>query len=538
MSGVVAAVSAISLTTVAYGAAIGAAMGGISAAIQGGDIGMGILGGAIGGGVTGGLGSGLGSMIGAQAGTFGGIATGALSTAAGGAVNAAITGADPLNGAMMGAVTGGISGGMGAFDVQADASGMSPGESQGLDSVQANQMASGELPQGPTQGGLTLDATITQPQSGVQFVPDSISATELPASATDALHGDLVQEAASALQDGNMAKFREFDSMPQVQEAAKSLAGARDSGQLVMSQPDGSGLSQIGNQVSDSYVPGLPIDQNMNNIGSNAAQSQWDTSGTSNYSARYDPQVASQGMGAQAAKPNVPQWQQDARAWGSKPISSLWSNSTPAVPGAAVVPGAAPAAAPWGTTGVNWVDTPVNWIQNNKMLAAGGGLSLLSAMNSDSGQQSSPGGPAGSASPSFNKPLPQYGYLQPGGNVTQFRQVAQRPGGLSASQTWGYNAQGQMVPVSTDANGNLTQVQGMKRGGPVHGGQDDTIPIMAARGEYVIPADVVSGLGDGYTGAGAKKLDDMVANIRGHKGSPKKLPKKSKPSATDYLRRA
>lgn len=536
---VAATVAAISIETVAMGAAIGAAMGGISAAIQGGDIGMGILGGAIGGGVTGGLGSGLESLIGAQAGTFGGVATGALSTAAGGAVNAAITGSDPLNGALMGAVTGGIAGGTGAFDTQAAARGMDPSSAQGLDAAQANQIASGELPMGPTQGGLTLDATITQPQQAVSFVPNSISATELPVSATDALHGDLVSKATEALQEGNMAKFHEFDNLPQVQEAAKSLAGARDAGQLVMSQPDGSGISQIAGPVSDAYVPSGTIDPKLNLADSRLADARWDATGSSNYASNYDPQISSPAMGANAARPNVPQWQQDARAWGSKPIDSLWKSNSPTV--ASPVAGAAPvapAAAPWGNTGVTWVDQPLNWVQNNKILAAGGGLSLLGALSGDSSQQTPAANPTGTMNPSFNKPLQQYGYLQPGGNVTQYRQVSQRPSGLAAGQTWGYNAQGQMVPVSTGANGALVQAQGMKHGGPVHGGQDDVIPINGAPGEYMIPADVVSGLGDGYSDAGAKKLDKLVANVRQHKGAPKKLPKKSKPNAAGYLRSA
>lgn len=67
------------------------------------------------------------------------------------------------------------------------------------------------------------------------------------------------------------------------------------------------------------------------------------------------------------------------------------------------------------------------------------------------------------------------------------------------------------------------------------GGQDDKIPAFLSDGEYVIPADSVSHLGDGNNTAGAKKLDMMIQNIRKHKGSSIKLPPKAK-SLTDYMR--
>lgn len=69
------------------------------------------------------------------------------------------------------------------------------------------------------------------------------------------------------------------------------------------------------------------------------------------------------------------------------------------------------------------------------------------------------------------------------------------------------------------------------------GGQDDTISAKLSAGEYVIPADVVSSLGDGNTDAGAKHLDSMLKNVRKHKSSAMKkgvLPPKAK-SPLAYL---
>ena len=61
-------------------------------------------------------------------------------------------------------------------------------------------------------------------------------------------------------------------------------------------------------------------------------------------------------------------------------------------------------------------------------------------------------------------------------------------------------------------------------------GTSDSVPAMLARGEFVIPADVVSGLGNGSNDAGAKILDEFMRVIRTHKQKhdAKRLPPDSK----------
>ena len=61
-------------------------------------------------------------------------------------------------------------------------------------------------------------------------------------------------------------------------------------------------------------------------------------------------------------------------------------------------------------------------------------------------------------------------------------------------------------------------------------GTSDSVPAMLATGEFVIPADVVSGLGNGDNDAGAKVLDEFMRTIRVHKRSakPHQLPEDSK----------
>lgn len=61
-------------------------------------------------------------------------------------------------------------------------------------------------------------------------------------------------------------------------------------------------------------------------------------------------------------------------------------------------------------------------------------------------------------------------------------------------------------------------------------GTSDSIPAMLANGEFVIPADVVSSLGNGSNDSGAKVLDEFLKTIRHHKrdANPNKLPPDSK----------
>ena len=42
----------------------------------------------------------------------------------------------------------------------------------------------------------------------------------------------------------------------------------------------------------------------------------------------------------------------------------------------------------------------------------------------------------------------------------------------------------------------------------------DQQPVAVSPGEYIVPADVVSGLGDGSSDAGAEELDQMLDDVR------------------------
>ena len=60
-------------------------------------------------------------------------------------------------------------------------------------------------------------------------------------------------------------------------------------------------------------------------------------------------------------------------------------------------------------------------------------------------------------------------------------------------------------------------------------GTSDSVPAMLARGEYVIPADVVSNIGNGDNEAGAEIMDEFLRVVRSHKrnADPDDLPEDS-----------
>jgi hypothetical protein len=117
------------------------------------------------------------------------------------------------------------------------------------------------------------------------------------------------------------------------------------------------------------------------------------------------------------------------------------------------------------------------------------------------------GGPRGMAQ---GRPMPQQGGLQ--GMQQQGRpQMPQRPRDPKTA----YYQYGN-VPQAKAAGG-LSQVQSMQIGGGADGRSDD-VNALLSDGEYVFDAEAVAMLGNGSSKAGAKKLDDMRAKLRQHKG--------------------
>jgi hypothetical protein len=104
-----------------------------------------------------------------------------------------------------------------------------------------------------------------------------------------------------------------------------------------------------------------------------------------------------------------------------------------------------------------------------------------------------------------------------------------------------YAAQGQGMAMGGMARGGISHLGGYSDGGrmlkgPGDGMSDDIPaniggkqPARLADGEFVVPADVVSHLGNGSTDAGAKKLYKMMAAVRKARTGNSKQGKKIKP---------
>ena len=136
-------------------------------------------------------------------------------------------------------------------------------------------------------------------------------------------------------------------------------------------------------------------------------------------------------------------------------------------------------------------------------------------------------------------------------------------GGIRSLMAQGYAAGGQLEPEemkaqeviemarralqgqSQDPHGDLSQfiatygpeaLQSLAGGGKVQGpggGMDDMVTadmngqkVLLSPDEFVVPADVVSGLGDGSSEAGARKLHAMMARVRSQRTGTTKQPKK------------
>jgi hypothetical protein len=99
----------------------------------------------------------------------------------------------------------------------------------------------------------------------------------------------------------------------------------------------------------------------------------------------------------------------------------------------------------------------------------------------------------------------------------------QQGGGQPQSPDSGIGAapQSQATPPGMAAGGMLS--------GPGDGQSDSIMPtnnanVRVADGEYVLPADVVSSIGNGSSKAGANKLDGAMAQLRQHKYGRMKQP--------------
>ncbi len=157
---------------------------------------------------------------------------------------------------------------------------------------------------------------------------------------------------------------------------------------------------------------------------------------------------------------------------------------------------------------------------------AGGGIVALS----------NGGGPVERMS-IMNTAINPQGGMYPQGMIdkTQYATPSQRPASMEIVETEpAYQRSNPLIAAAGMARGGIADLGGYSDGGRMlkgpGDGMSDSIPAVIGRkqparladGEFVVPADVVSHLGNGSTDAGAKKLYAMMDKVRAARTGKKK----------------
>ena len=220
-------------------------------------------------------------------------------------------------------------------------------------------------------------------------------------------------------------------------------------------------------------------------------------------------------------------------------LADLGVQSASAVPSAAIPAAAAPTVTPQTGfmdifKGVGDSDTRGFGqrvgdyiVQNPKMAAAIGGGAMNTLFNNP--EVDIPG------EEKYKGPLSRFRY-----NPDTYRPAYAGGGGITDIDL-GTRAQLSSSPVTMMASGGISDLGGYSDGGRLlkgpGDGMSDSIPAKIGRkqparladGEFVVPADVVSHLGNGSTDAGAKQLYAMMDKVRRARTGTKKQGKEINP---------
>jgi hypothetical protein len=115
----------------------------------------------------------------------------------------------------------------------------------------------------------------------------------------------------------------------------------------------------------------------------------------------------------------------------------------------------------------------------------------------------------------FNRPMRSWNW----DTLSAAAKMQNLPVGSYIARNWDKVGGGMYDNPAEEPTQNLARggaLTRLARGGG--SGRDDTIPARLSDGEYVMDAETVALLGDGSTSDGARRLDEMRAKIRQHKG--------------------
>jgi len=463
----------------------GAAIGAASSAIGGGNPLVGAVTGGIGGGLGDVLGGGINSALGlglsdSTASLLGGAVAGAGSSA--------LQGRDPITGAITGAVGAGISG-MGGLGIEnADLNRAVAGATRGF----GNALTAGQSPsEALTAGGLSGLGGLATGFLGANplGLPTLTSTSFLPGTNATSTPGAIPTPAALAAADASTAA-------PGTADGSGSADTTGGAGADTTRGP----LMQVAN-AAPQFNGGMPLNSILNPSGLEGAQ----------------PLSASDlsfGGSLQAIAP-VSQFNNgvpitgvlnSANQQGLQPLSESdleYGQSR----GALTDTAGAAAPASGSTLG-----------RLAPLLAGGAAIAALSGMGS---------GSKTTASPAVQQavgtlPASQQAYLNRPGVTWDWDKLAADAASNNLtldqfiSRNWNRVTGGEYNKAPAMAQGGLNAMARFVRGGGT--GRSDQIDAKLSDGEYVIDAETVAMLGDGSSRAGAKKLDEMRAAIRRHKG--------------------
>ena len=519
------------------GAALGAGIGAIGAGITGGDVGKGALSGAVSGAVTGGIAPGLGGATAGLGGTASGAITGGVAGAAGSAAGAAAVGEDAGTAALMGGGIGAVGGALGGAakgPATADAgvtTGVEGSPATGAEGVSPTNTPSGpqgnyakspfangaptmELPNSSTAAmSPTANSLVGAPTSsglggqltdnlgnassayGQQIVsnPMGIAKSALPDLATGAYYGGGLDtqyptEAPTVTQDIGGAPLSEYYQRTD-DPARKTLPKYYAAGGGI-----GSILNAVENKpkplLNESAPSSQAQPQGMNKfagMGFEAAKI-----GDQTYQAQLQAQQPQQ---PQQPQVGIPRPQQPMPQPPITPIQTLNQQNRPmfyAAGGAVQGTGQA--------SGTDMFNQQVRALAAQKVKEhyAQQARELLAQQQQTQQQQASQSRSQvinttnDGRGNSVSNIQPSFGYAQ---------------GGMAQDNLGGYSHGG--IAGLTRGPGD-----GVSDSIPAEIGTSGKQPARLADGEFVIPARIVSELGNGSTEAGAKSLQAMVDRVQ------------------------
>jgi hypothetical protein len=452
------------------------------------------------------------ALAGTSAAGMGGILAGAGAGALIGGVSAGLQGGDVGKGALFGGVGGAFSGGMGAYDAIAPIDALNP-------------ITGEELTQQAIKSSMVPNPDVNAGLAGTtQMVPNQINPATLTASSTPAQF-DQVAKTAGVFAEG----------APEL--AGRGLAAAPSGGASTYYSGLGSGMTDMAKKAAILAAPGIGAQMGADTYDENGIP----TGQSSSTLDRISPNFRAQ----EPARPN-PYYTANYPDYKKNPYTGMAGGGAVAFANRGIVqdlPRSSGAdvgtysdsdpntrnldaynAALYRFSKANkkaGIKTPVQFKQAQALgdveEAAAGGIM----------QSYQSGGPVERMS-QMNTAINPQGGLYPQGMVdkTQYATPTQRPTSmevLDAGAQRTFAAGGIMQGIGGYSDG------GRMLKGPGDG-MSDSIPAVIgskqparlADGEFVVPADVVSHLGNGSTDAGAKRLYGMMDKIRKARTGKKK----------------